>query len=231
MRYALSIHDLRVSGDADTVNTLQALLARFPIPLTVLLVFDRPLEKSPTLLAFLQAHTSSGLLEVVFHGTTHQCPHSVGRSLAFYHKYQAEYLQESNKLSMDTQNCFTGAQRLLGSALGICPPCWLATASNWKFLRSLAPLYTESLLWIRYPSKRIFSPVVSLGSPVASELRWLKILGRLLFGMSRLIPGARLRVAIHTCDLAIPDSMTYFTKVLGRLNSRNHSAVLQRHLP
>ena len=231
MRFALSIHDLRVSGDAETVRVLQGLLDRYPFPLTALLVFDRPLEASPHLLAFLLQQVPLQRLEVVFHGVSHACPPTVGRATAFYHKSQAEYLEDSEAKRSETKASFMEAKRTLGMSLGICPPCWLATKRNRVLFTTLQPAYIEAMLWLDFGVKRVPAPVVSLGSPEPGELRWLRALAHLIGGVSRRIPGARLRIAIHTCDLAIPASMALFTGLLQSLTRVKAQGVLQRNLP
>ena len=228
-RFSLAIHDLRVSED-DSVERLRGLLASFGLPLTVHLVFDAPLSSRPVLQDFLREGVVQGRIELVFHGLSHACPPDVGRSTAFYHKHQAEYLLDCDNLRTTTREVWENLRTEFRMPLAICPPCWLATSSNWTFLASLEPAYLESMWRIWTPTRTIPSPVVSLGSPKPAELRLLRPFGSALRQLSR-IPGLeRLRVAIHTCDLEVPGSMEYFRRTVSVLLSRGGTPVLQRQL-
>jgi len=228
-RFSLAIHDLRVSG-VDAMERLRVLQTTFGLPLTVHMVFDAPLSSRPSLRDFLQEGVVQGRLELVFHGLSHSCPPHVGRSTAFYHKHQAEYLLDSDELRNRTREVWEDLRTEFPSSLAICPPCWLATPSNWAFLGSLNPAYLESMWRIWTPARTVPSPVVSLGSPKPSELRLLRPFGSLLGGLARLPGLGRMRVAIHTCDLEVPGSMEYFRRTVSGLLSRGGTPVLQRQL-
>jgi hypothetical protein len=102
-RFSLAIHDIRVSAD-DSVERLRGLQETFGLPLTVHMVFDAPLSTRPVLREFLREGMSQESLELVFHGLSHACPPDVGRSTAFYHKHQAEYLLDSDDLRTRTRD-------------------------------------------------------------------------------------------------------------------------------
>jgi hypothetical protein len=228
-RFSLAIHDLRVSG-TDAEARLRGLQAAFGLPLTVHMVFDAPLSSRPSLEEFLREGMERNRLELVFHGLSHACPPHVGRSTAFYHKHQAEYLLESVALREETREVWEGLMARFHMPLGICPPCWLATSANWSFLASLEPAYLESLWRVWTPARTVPSPVVSLGSAKPMELALLRPMGSVLRRLAR-IPGLeRLRIAIHTCDLDTPRSMAYFQRTVSVLLSRGGVPVLQRQL-
>ena len=228
-RFSLAVHDLRVSDD-DAEERLRGLQRTFGLPLTVHMVFDAPLSSRPVLQDFLREGVAQDRLELVFHGLSHTCPPDVGRSTAFYHKHQAEYLLDCDDLRNRTRELWEDLRTEFQMPLAICPPCWLATSSNWIFLASLKPAYLESMWRIWTPTRTIPSPVVSLGSQKPAELRLLRPFGSALRQLSR-IPGfGRLRVAIHTCDLEVPGSMEYFRRTVSVLLSRGGTPVLQRQL-
>jgi len=194
------------------------------------LVFDAHLSSRPLLQEYLRAQVERERIELVFHGLSHACPPDVGRSTAFYHKHQAEYLLDSDDLRDRTREAWENLRTEFRMPLAICPPCWLATSSNWNFLASLRPAYLESMWRIWTPAKTIPSPVVSLGSAKPSELVFLRPFGSALRQLGR-VPGLeRLRIAIHTCDLDIPRSMAYFQRTVSVLLSRGSAPVLQRQL-
>lgn len=228
--YSLAVHDLRVSGGDKTSETINWLLSAFKVPLTIHLIFDTPLENEPSLFVYLKEKIFEKKIEVVFHGLTHQCSRNVSKLLVFYHKYQAEYLDDSSVLRDKTKAMFQSQSGILGLNMGICPPCWISTPKNKKFLKSLNPLYVESLLVINNLKKRYFSAVISLGSPKKSEIFFLKILAKIMLFVSSIIPGSKLRVAIHTCDLGINDSMHFFSTTIAKLNKSKFQAVLLNQL-
>jgi len=229
-RFSLAIHDFRVSGAEATVFSLQKIQKDFPYPLTVHLVCDAPLLKGSQLAEFLIQQSQQGSIEVVFHGLSHACPTSVGKRSAWFHKHQAEYLLGSSELVRNTQEMYQSLVSLFSAPLGICPPCWLASANNRKFLQSLAPAYIEGMLSLRAQGKRTWSPIVSLGSPNLSELFYLRRLGSLMCFAAMLLPRARVRVALHTCDLLEPSSMIFFANKVQWLLRRGVHPVLQRNL-
>jgi hypothetical protein len=227
-RFSLAVHDLRVSGGSETEDHLCRLQERFRLPLTVHLVFDQELSLQPGLHGFLRDNVAADRLELVFHGLSHACPRDVGRWSSFYHKHQAEYLLDDDALRAATGEVWEHGLSGFEKPIGICPPCWLATRTNWRFLESLRPLYLESTWRLRSRGRTIPSPIVSLGSPDPVELRGLRLLGSGLRRLGR-IPGlGRVRVAIHTCDLERPDSMAYFERTIASLLSSGAIPGLQR---
>src|ERR1035437_6110376 len=121
--YSLALHDIRVSGGENSVKTIRRVMDLFGIPLTVHMIFDKSLGNEDVLLKFILENLESGKLEIVFHGLSHQCSGKVSGALAFYHKYQAEYLDDSEMLREKTKEIYNNSKFLLGSNLGICPPC------------------------------------------------------------------------------------------------------------
>ncbi len=229
-KYSLSIHDLRVSAGQETADTLHWLLDTFNVPLSVHLVFDASLEKEPYLLNFIKGKIEERKIEIVFHGLTHRCSKNVSKALVFYHKYEAEYLDDSELLREETKTTFESQAKLLHSNMGICPPCWITIRKNRNFLQSLNPLFLESLLYINNLNKKYFSPVVSLGSPKKSELYFLKLLGRLMIFIASVIYNPKVRVAIHTCDIQIENSVIFFDGIIKKLNKKGFQPVLINQL-
>jgi len=131
--YSLALHDVRVSGGENSMNTIKHVMDLFGIPLTVHLIFDKSLENEDVLLKFILENLVNKKLEIVFHGLSHQCSKNVPKTLVFYHKYQAEYLDDSDLLRENTREMFYNSKLLLGCNLGICPPCWIATKKTFNF--------------------------------------------------------------------------------------------------
>jgi hypothetical protein len=154
----------------------------------------------------------------------------VGRFSAFYHKGQAEYLLDDEALRSATREAWNRELEGFESPVGICPPCWMATRRNWRFLESLSPLYMERAWCLRTRTKTVPSPIVSLGSPDSLELAALRPLGSALRNLVRLPGLGNLRVALHTCDLERPDSMEYFQRTISGLRQRGATPSLQRDL-
>jgi hypothetical protein len=229
-KYSLAIHDLRVTDNEKAVETLSSLITRFRVPLTVHLVFDAPLGEYHELLKFISEKINSKSLEVVFHGLTHQCSRKVGKISSFYHKYQAEYLENDEQLRVNTLQMFRNVTELLGRNLGICPPCWLTTKENYKMFKSLSPLYIELLTSLHFQDQKVFSPIVSLGSPKESELFFLRKLARFILFSGMIVRKNKVRVAIHTCDIENTDSMKFFDLIIARLNYKKFQPVLLREL-
>jgi len=229
-RYALSLHDVRVSGDDETVLKIEKVLDRYRVPLAVHLVFDEMLDEGSRLARFLRKKMDEGLIEVVFHGLSHLCPETTGRLTSFYHKHQAEYLLDTEKLRDETREVYGHVREFTGRDAGICPPCWIACRNNRIFLRKLNPVFVESLLSMDFSGRKFFSPVISLGSPVKKELIFLKAGARLMHLVALLLPGTRLRIAVHECDLEIPQSLDFFAKRIELLDKKGFRPVLMSGL-
>lgn len=229
-KYSVSIHDLRISEAEIVVATIKNLLDTFKIPLTLHLVFDEPLEEDSLLFGFLAEKNKSGQIEIVFHGLTHSCSKKVYRWLAFYHKYQAEYLVDSDIHRVETRLMYQKSSNQLGYNLGICPPCWIANRKNLVFFDSLSPVYIETLLHLTTKQRRFFTSAISLGSPNDKEVFFLKIMANGIFWLSTLLKIKRLRIAIHTCDLNKPQSMLFFQRLITSLEKRKLHAVLLKEL-
>jgi hypothetical protein len=228
--FSLAIHDLRVSGGTKTIETIKFLMKEFELPLAIHLVFDNSLENEPELLNFLKENIQKDKIEVVFHGLTHQCSKGVSKIWVFYHKYQAEYLDDSDSLRYNTLEMFNKQSKLLGTNLGICPPCWITVKKNYNFLKSLNPIYIESILKLNNFKHEYFTTVISLGSPNNYELFYLKILANIIFYISTIFKGTRLRIAIHTCDLEINNSMLFFSGIINKLKMNKFKGILLKEL-
>ena len=229
-KYSLAIHDLRLSEGDTTQRIINELLDTFQVPLTIHLVFDDSLSNAVSLLSFLKEKEASGAIELVFHGLTHRCSKNVSKAFVFYHKYQAEYLDDSEILRGKTREIYGQLTTMLSHKLGICPPCWILHRKNFSFFKTLTPLFIEKVLFIHYADKKVFSPVISLGSPNDRELIFLKGLGHLMHLISLILPNSRTRMAIHVCDLANSKSLTFFNRKVDRFARTGITAVLLRNL-
>jgi hypothetical protein len=229
-RFSIALHDVRVSWNEEAIRIIERVMAQYNVPLTVHLVFDCPLVEHSPLSDIIIAQCKAKRLEIVFHGLTHQCSINVSKLWVFYHKYQAEYLDNSQELCDNSLQMFQSASALLNQKLGICPPCWIASKRNFRFLKSLQPLYVEKILTMQSNSKTVFSPVISLGSPNDSELFYLRILGKLMLGISYFIRSRTVRIAIHICDLDKTESLSFFTAMANALIKANYQAVLLHEL-
>ena len=227
-KLALCIHDLRASDGEDARRKIETVQQRFHAPLTIHLICDRSLNDSFT--AFLRKEIGAGRIEVAFHGTRHSCPKEVGRLLSFYHKHEAEYLADSPELRAATTLAFSELEAKFAVRPGICPPCWLASRENARLFRSLKPVYVEAMLRMRREGKSRFSHIVSLGSPKRLELLGLRVFARLMRFMASHSKEPRLRMAIHPCDFAIPESMQFFEDSFQALSDQGFKAVLLREL-
>ncbi len=229
-KIALCLHDVKVSGKDETIRMINAVLSRFNAPLTVHLVFDEPLIKDSDLYKFLSENINGKKIEVVFHGLTHVCAVKTGQLYSFYHKYQAEYLVDSDQHREDSAQTFNTVKNLLSTNMGICPPCWLSHKNNYRFFKSLNPLYIESIISMNFLTKKIFSPIMSIGSPVPAEIKFLKIGFNFMSMLSRILPGANARMAVHVCDIDIEDTMVFFHEKFEYLIEKGFSSVLQKEL-
>lgn len=229
-KIALCLHDVRVSGNDETIRMISAVLNRFNAPLTVHLVFDEPLQQDSVLYNFLSENINNKKLEVVFHGLTHSCAVKAGKLYSFYHKYQAEYLVDSDQHREDSTRIFNAVKKLLNTNIGICPPCWLSHKKNYIFFQSLNPIYIESILSMNFITKKIFSPIMSIGSPVPGEIRFLKIGLNFMSMLSKILPNAKSRMAVHVCDMDIEDTMVFFHKKFEELTKKGFISVLQKDL-
>jgi hypothetical protein len=165
-------------------------------------------------------------LEVVFHGLTHACPRGTWPHLAWYHRNQAEYAANDPAARERAREAYDRLALALGRRPGVCPPCWLWTQENRAFFVSLAPPYIESMLALEYRGRRVFSPIISIGSPRTRDLPTLETLARGMMALSRLLPQARVRVAVHPCDTACARSMAFLTAAYGTLLTRGAASVL-----
>lgn len=227
---SLCLHDVRLSWGRRGVEMISNVMNRFNAPLTVHLVCDIDISSSKEFSAFIKKHTASGMLEIVFHGTTHLCSVKVFRMFSFYHKYQAEYLVDDEQLRTNSAKAYSKLAKLLGYKPGICPPCWLSVKKNSDFFESLSPDYTETMFHIRKKGKGFFSPIISLGSPEKTDLVFLKIAGAAMKWMSIFLPGMSPRMAIHVCDIDIESSMDFFDKTWAFLLKKTFKPVLQKDL-
>jgi len=229
-KYALSLHDVKVSGGDTTVEKIRSVIDRYRVPLAVHLVFDEDPAGSPALMRFLGRKIDEEEIEVVFHGLSHQCPGHTGRFTSFYHKYQAEYLLDSEKLRENTREMYEEVTDFTGTNTGICPPCWIACRNNRNFFKKLNPVFIESLLSMDFRGNTFFSPVISLGSTRGGELVFLKTGARFMYLVSLLSGKTRLRVAVHECDLELESSLEFFSGILKSLDAKGFKPVLMRDL-
>jgi hypothetical protein len=229
-KYSLAIHDLRVSGNETTVDKIKNILDTFRVPLSVHLVFDVPLEYGTTLYNFISENIKTCKIEIVFHGLTHSCSKKVFKWLAFYHKYQAEYMVDSDLLRTDSALMYHQLANKLGYNPGICPPCWISLKKNVTFFKSLNPSYIETLLYISNKQNKIFSAVLSLASKSKKELFFLKLLAKIIYFLALLFKIKRLRVAIHECDLDQPQSIFFFQQIISSFEKQHFRAVLLKEL-
>lgn len=229
-RYSLALHDLKVSENETAVDKIKFVSESFRVPLTVHLVFDSLLEDNGALYKFIAENRSSGSIEIVFHGLTHSCSKKVYRWLAFYHKYQAEFMVDSESLRENSARMYHRLAKTLGYNPGICPPCWIALRRNLIFFKSLNPPYIETLLHTAEPHNKRFSSVLSLASINKNELRFLKLLAGLIYTLSMALKIKRVRVAVHECDLNQDRSMLFFKQLISSLEKNHYRAALLKEL-
>jgi len=229
-KISLCVHDVRVSDEDGTINIITKLINLFNAPLTIHLVADAPLDVHKRLDAFLREKIESNRLELVFHGLTHACSRNTGRWISFYHKYQAEYLENSDEHQSSTGRVYESMRGKAGRNIGICPPCWLSTSENNSFFRSLNPLYVESIFSLNRKGKNFFYPVISIGSSSKSELIFLRLQARLMYLLSLFPLIGGVRMVIHVCDIPVDSTMNFFTDYFSRLKSKGFTAVFQREL-
>jgi hypothetical protein len=229
-KVALCIHDLRVSDREKIVETIKNIRECFKTgPVTIHLVIDEDVSSDNETFRFLKKEIDSGQLEIVFHGVSHICPVGTAKLFSWYHKYQAEFLSNSfqaevNKLRYNKLN------EIFQIKAGICPSCWIASRKGWEFIKNLSPLYFEKLLSINYQNKRYFSIPISMASNKKNELFFLKKLMSFITAFVILSNHRRLRFVIHTIDLTLEDSVTFFHQKYFKLISKGFSPVLQKEI-
>jgi hypothetical protein len=229
-KIAIALHDVRVSQGDKTISLITTMLQRFNAPLTVHLVYDTYLDKHSRLYIFLQSHLYKKNIEIVFHGTSHQCPEGTGRFFAFYHKYEAEFLFNSNQLLTKTTKQFRELENLFLITPAICPPCWIASRKNKKMFKTLSPLYIEYLFFLTNSYKTVFSPVISLGGVKKIELFLLKLLGSIMTLIAKMQKKSRTRLVVHVKDFAHEESLHYFDQKVRSLQKKGFITVLQHEL-
>ena len=229
-KIALCIHDLRASDGEKIVETIKNVREFFKSgPITIHLVLDVDISDDDETFRYLKKEVDNKQLEIVFHGVTHLCPVGTGKLFSWYHKYQAEFIDNTfqadiNKLRYNKLN------EILQIRTGICPSCWIALPAGWRFIKSLSPLYIEKLLFINYKTIRSFSLPISLASDKKRELYFLKVLASLISTIAILFNHKRLRLVVHTIDISNFDSMTFFRHKYNILISKGFSPVLQNEL-
>jgi hypothetical protein len=226
---SLALHDMFVSSP-DAVSTIEKIRKEFNVPLTVHLVCDAPLAKNRKLTAFIKKNTRNGTIEIVYHGVRHACEKKAWRLLSWYHKYQAEYIVDSDNLRRKTRKGYGDLSKMLGERPGICPPCWIGSKKNLGFLDSLMPSYREELLHINKNGKRVFSSVLSFGSARKFELLFLGMIAAFSYYAAMVLRVKRIRISVHPCDLAVALSMKKFHSYLEKLKRKKYTPVLMKHL-
>jgi hypothetical protein len=78
--------------------------------------------------------------------------------------------------------------------------------------------------------RRRFSPVISIGSSRVRDLTALEPLARSMLVLSRLLPEARVRVAVHPSDTANPRVMSFLKMTYDKLLERGADPVLLNSL-
>lgn len=222
---SVALHDVRVSDPAAVVK-IEMVIRYFGMPLTVHLVCDVSFDNNLHLKEYIMSHLADGSLEIVYHGVNHLCERKAWRILAWYHNYQAEYIINSESLRHETVRGFVELSSVTGLNHGICPPCWIASSANKKFLDSLNPLYRENLIGLVGDGGRILSTVISLGSTKCLDLVMLRIVARLMTALTFIMRIKHVRVAVHTCDLDTDGSLLFLKRYLERFGSAGYRAVL-----
>jgi len=228
--YAVALHDVKVSHGSDTIKRIRFVRETLNVPITVHLVCDKLLTKKSTLGKYLLENIKNKSVEVVFHGIQHACERKVWFWLSWYHKYQAEYLVDSESLRKKSKKQFENLAKITKYNPGICPPCWLAIRRNRVFLNLLKPSFFERLLHISTESMTKFSTVISIGSDRKREIFFLKLLGWIVCTISLIRTNIPVRIAVHVCDLDLESSMDFFRKITESFNRRKYKAVLMRDL-
>lgn len=229
-KVALCIHDIRASDGKKIVETIKSVREFFKSgPITIHLVMDIDVSDDDETFRYLKKEVEHKQLEIVFHGVSHQCPVGTGKYFSWYHKYQAEFI--SNTFQADINKLrYNKLNEILQIKTGICPPCWIAIPTGWKFIKSLSPLYIEKLFSINFKSKRYFSLPISLGSDNKNELYFLRILASLISTTAIFFNHMRLRLVVHTIDLSNIESITFFRHKYYALISKGFFPVLQKEL-
>jgi hypothetical protein len=229
-KVALCIHDLRVSDRGKIVETIISVRECFKsIPVTIHLVMDEDAVSDDETFRFLKKEVDSGQLEIIFHGVSHKCPVGTAKLFSWYHKYEAEFLSGTFQVDVNKLR-YNQLNEILQVKTGICPPCWIASPEGWEFIKNLSPLYYEKLLSINFKDKRYFSVPISMASNKKNELFFLKKLMSFLITFIILFNHRRVRFVIHTIDLALDDSVSFFRKKYLKLISKGFSPVLQKEL-
>lgn len=229
-RYALCLHDLRLSDGERIHSSLEQVRGIFNIiPVTMHLIVDSDPDAHKFILDAIVREVEEGELEVVFHGVTHKCPAGTGRIISFFHKYQAEFLGNSFDRDANIKR-FCKISQKLQTVPGICPPCWIAGRKGWKFIEQLSPAYIERLLSFKLQGKKFFTIPVSLASDNKRELVFLKRLAALLTSLALLTHQTRVRLVVHTIDLQVSDSIEFLRFQKSRLEKADYIPVLQRDM-
>jgi hypothetical protein len=178
---------------------------------------------------YLKEEVERNQLEIVFHGISHQCPVGTVKLFSWYHKNQAEFLSDTFLADVNKSR-YEKLNEILQIKTGICPPCWIALSSGWKFIKSLSPLYFEKLLSINFKNKCFFSLPISLASNNKNELYFLRGLVSLISAIAILSRHSRVRFILHTIDLPNIDSVTFFQLKYYKLILNGFYPALQKEL-
>jgi hypothetical protein len=229
-KVALCLHDIRLSGNGDSLRLIDSVSRMFHAPLTVHMVVDTAVDPALPLMVYLRENIQDKAMEVVFHGLTHTCSSDGWPLLAWYHKGQAEYAINDPAAREQAGEAYARLSDALGQRPGICPPCWLCTKENRAFLASLFPPYVESMFALERKDRRMFSPIISIGSPQLRNLTSLELIARSMLLLSRLLPEARVRIAVHPSDMANPRVMNFLMTTYVKLLERGADPVLLNSL-
>lgn len=229
-QFAICIHDLKLSDNEKILHTISSIRDLFgSVPVTLHLIIDADPAEYYSTFGKLRQEVIAGDLEIVYHGAMHKCPAGTARLFSWYHKNNAEFLGKYFNTGLNT-NRYNRLNDILTVKTGICPPCWVASRSGWRFLKSIAPLYLEKLLSFYSGEKFFFSLPVSLATDKQNELYFLKKLASLIASAAIFIRHTRLRLVIHTIDMSVADSLRYLSSVNSKLVSKGYNHVLQKDL-
>lgn len=227
---AMSIHDIRLSEIEQGLTILEYFRNTFNCPLTVHLIVDAKLEKSNRLLEELIRLVNLGTHEIVFHGVRHACSKQTYEWASFYHNFEAEFLEKNKNQHEIAKQTYTDLSEFVGRDIGFCPPCWLITNENKSEFLKKNILYIEGMFSIQFPEKKLLSPVISIGAPNPSNIKYLKILGNLIYSISKIVASRKIRLVYHVSDFKNETALEFLNEKANQFLRRKFEFKLQSDL-
>jgi hypothetical protein len=245
-KVAICVHDMKLSDGWRIINEIDYIRREFNQQLvTFHIILDINIIPADPVIRHIQYEVNQGILEVVFHGTTHKTnPPGAWPWLKWYHNDEAEFIGQVINEQVN-QNRFAALNRVLSAqpsqsqepapqtlqnSVGICPSCWIASKNGWRFIKSTNPAYRERLLCIIFRDSWFVSLPLSIATINTLQRFFLNLLVKFFTWLTGIFNCARTRLVVHKVELHNQVSMNLFKDAYQKLLNKGFAQVLQREL-